>query len=381
MTDIPVRPELIVWARNHRGLTQEAAAEKLSVSVEELAALEAGEKTPNLTFFKRLSARLRIPGGALLRQSPPDVPPAPADFRTIEGRDPSLGFETRLAISYARTIAANYLELLEHELTDRMPDLPTLSLSQNPEDAGEAERTRIGVSSSQQIGWTSDQGFRNWRTIIESAGTLVLLKNFPLEDCKGFTIFDDVNAPVIVISKEERLDVARTFTLVHEYAHILLRQPGLSDHDDRNPVEAFCNRFAAAFLMPRETIRQLLGSLPNAPVDWAIDDVRTFARRLKVSQQALALRFESIGIAPAGFFNRVRQLQGRVRPSRPQSGGNYVNTQVNELGDAFTSAVLRAESNELIRPTEASEMLDIRPVHFERIRDQIDNQRARVGTG
>lgn len=381
MTDIPMRPELIIWAREHRGLTQGEAAEKLSMPVADLAALEHGEKSPNLTFFKKLSSRLKIPGGSLLRQTPPDVPPLPTDFRTIEGRPPTVGFETRLAVSYARTISENIRELVDEELTDPTPVLPRLHLNQNPEEAGEAERARLNVGAVQQLSWTRNQAFRNWRTIIEAAGTFVLLKNFPLDDCKGFTIFEYRGAPILVISKKERLDVARIFTLMHEYAHLLLREPGLSDHNDRNPVEAFCNKFGAAFLMPRNIIRDLIGEWPNEPQEWDLDDIRNWADRLKVSQQSLALRFENLGIAPAGYYNAYRARQGRAAPPPEQGGGNYVNTQVNELGDRFSYSVLQAEQRAHIAPVEAADMLDIRPVHFDNIRRQIENQHNRVGVG
>jgi len=381
MTDIPIRPELIAWAREHRGLTKQEAADKLSMSFDEFSDLENGIKSPNLSFFKRLSSRLKIPGGTLLRQILPNVPPLLTDFRTLDGRPPEIGFETRLAISYARTISENIKELVESEIANPPPRLPRLNLTQSPEEAGEAERDRLNVSAVQQIGWAANQAFKNWRTVIESAGVFVLIKNFPKEDCKGFTIFDDRVAPIITISKKERLDVARTFTIVHEYAHLLLREPGFSDLDDRNPVEAFCNKFAAAFLMPRDTIRQLIGVWPNSAKNWQMDDIRNWARRLKVSQQALALRFESIGIAPVGFYQLIRAQQGIAPAPRQQTGGDYVNTQINELGDRFARSVLDAAKREGIKPVEASDILDIRPIHFDRIRRQIENQAMRVGIG
>src|SRR5690606_22504959 len=153
-----------------------------------------------------------------------------------------------------------------------------------------------------------------------------------LDDCRGFTIYDDRNAPIIVVNKTEDYDPARTFTLIHEYCHLLLREPGISDQDDRNPVEAFCNRFASAFLMPRAILRELLPNWPNQPVEWDFDDIVSWSARLKVSQQALALRLESLGIAPVGYYQRLREQQRR-RNVRRSEGGDYVNTQINELGD------------------------------------------------
>lgn len=50
MTDVPVKPELVVWAREHRGLNQEQLAEKLGYSLEDVIAIEGGQKTVNLIF-------------------------------------------------------------------------------------------------------------------------------------------------------------------------------------------------------------------------------------------------------------------------------------------------------------------------------------------
>ena len=382
MTDVPILPDLIVWAREHRGLTQEELADKLSWPLDDLVAIELGTKIPNLTFFKRLSSRLRIPGGSLLRQTRPNVPEMPMDFRTLDGRPPEVGFETLLAVNFARTVSENIQELVENELATPVPVLPRLSYRQNnAEECGEAERQRLRITAVAQLGWTGNQAFRNWRTVIENSGTFVTIKNFPLADCKGFTIYDHRNAPIIVISKHERMNVARTFTLVHEYAHLLLREPGFSDHDDRNPIEAWCNQFAAAFLMPRDTIRQLVGAWPNQPNEWTLDEIRNWARRLKVSQQALALRFEGLGLAPVGFFARIRAQQGQAQRAKTSEGGNYVNTQINELGDRFAKTVLAAERADRIQVAEASEILAIRAIYFDRVRQQIADQDMRVGVG
>jgi transcriptional regulator with XRE-family HTH domain len=109
MTDIPIKPDLITWAREHRGLSQEQAADKLGMTVNDFADLERGTKTPNLEFFKRLSSRLKIPSGTLLRQTRPNVRPLPTDFRTIEGREPE---------RYPKTFKSWWRMRLPHHLHD-----------------------------------------------------------------------------------------------------------------------------------------------------------------------------------------------------------------------------------------------------------------------
>ena len=176
-----------------------------------------------------------------------------------------------------------------------------------------------------------------------------------MEDCKGFTLFDSPDAPVVVVSKKDPLEVGRIFTLIHEYGHLLLMQPDFSDLNDRNPVEAFCNRFAAGFLMPRTIIQQLLGEWPNSPREWDPDYIRDWANELNVSQQSLALRFEQLELAPKGFFARFRGQQHHRGPDRRKStGGNNVSTHVNELGDRFTRTILAAEEDDKILSTEAA---------------------------
>lgn len=302
----------------------------------------------------------------------------PMDFRTVEGREATLGFDVRLAISHAYTIEQNILELVDADAAPPTPVLPHIGLRENASEAGERERRRLGIGGVTQLAWPSDEAFRNWRTIIEGTGVYVLLKKWDRSDCLGFTIYRDRNAPIIVINKADEYEPVRTFTLIHEYAHLLLRQPGISDQNDANPVEAYCNRFAGGFLMPRAVLAEILPYWPERPVEWTLDQIREWARRLKVSQQALALRLEQLGVAPQGYYERLVEMQ-RLRPRTP--GGNYNNTQVNELGDRFTSTVLSAENQRLITRSEAAEILDLAPRYFDGVREQIGRQLARVGAG
>lgn len=377
MAVIAINPDLIRWAREYRGLDEAAAAKKLGIPTEDWMLYELGQKKLNLTIFKKLSDRFRIPRATLLRQRRPEMPPAPIDYRTLEGRPAALSFDARLAVSYGDAIEQNILELVEANAAPAGPVLPELRMAQDPSEAGERERRRIGVSGVTQLGWKRDEAFRNWRSLIESVGVYVVLQKFPLEDCRGFTIYRERNAPIIVINKADEFEPARTFTLLHEYAHLLLRRPGLSDQKNGNPVEFFCNQFAAAFLMPRAILVDLVSIWPAGPVDWDFEQIAYLAQRLKVSQQALALRLEALGVAPEGLFRRLVAQQRRVKRKTP--GGDYVNTHVNELGDRFTATVLSAEGGNTITKAEAADILDLSPRHFERVRVQIAAQRDRMG--
>lgn len=369
MTVMPVAPDLIIWAREHRGLDQHEAAELFGITAAELDQLEKGGKPVHVGMFRKISAALRIPQATLLRRTRPNLQPMPRDFRSIAGGGAVVGLQTRFAIDYARTIANNVLELVESGIGPATPVLPHLTRIEDAAEAGERERERLGVPVVNQIAWQAADAFNNWRAIIERTGCYVLLQKFDLKECRGFALYDNQNTPIVMISKADEFEPARTFTLIHEYCHLLLREPGISDQNHENPVEAFCNRFAGAFLIPRAALRVVLPFMPTKPVEWERNDIREWARQLKVSQQALALRLEDIGLAPAGFFNRIVSGQQKLAKQR-DTGGNYVNSNAFEMGNRYALAVLNAEARGEIGKSEAAEMTMLAPQHFEKVRTQ-----------
>lgn len=75
-------------------------------------------------------------------------------------------------------------------------------------------------------------------------------------EMRGFSISGDV-LPVVVLNGGDP-PRGRIFTLMHEFAHVLLSAAGVCDVLPRrairapaDEVEVFCNRVAAAILMPR----------------------------------------------------------------------------------------------------------------------------------
>ena len=372
MAVMPVTPDLLVWAREHRGLEIAEAAKRLGIAASELEAYEAGRPL-HLGRFRKIAAGYRIPHATLLRRTRPKVPPMPRDFRSMGGRGARIGLQTRFAIDYARTIANNVLELVEHGVGPDTPSLPRIVRTEDAAEAGERERERLGIPVLNQLAWSAKDAFNNWRAIIERAGCYVLIQKFDLEECKGFTLFENANTPIIMISKAEEYDPPKIFTLIHEYCHLLLREPGISDQNRENPVEAFCNTFAGAFLLPRVALRAVLPSWPLEPVEWNRNDIREWAKQLKVSQQVLALRLEDIGVAPTGFFDRIVAGQKKTERQKAKSG-NYVTSQAFEMGNRYVLAILSAAARGDIGRSEAAEMTQLAPQHFAKVLKQADTR-------
>ena len=371
MAEIPVSGAVLAWARKFRGLSPDEAADAIGISRAELDELEGGVRRPSLTKFEKIATVYKLPLATLFRRTPPPEPPDLADFRTFESAPPRTSFDFRVALSNVRSLQATLRVLRYDDENFYRAALRQYDLGRDPFEQAEAERQAIRVTIQRQLDWNTGDGFRRWRAIIERLGISVYLQKFDLTDCRGCALLEDGLTPAILINKAEESENARAFTLIHEYAHLLVRRPGISDLNRRNPIEAWCNRFAAGFLMPVAALRRVLPTWPKKLQNWDDEVIRQAARKLKVSAQALAIRLEELGIAPAGMSRRFVVI---VKPTKPGKV-SYVTKHLSEIGGRYTASVISALDREIIDAVHASEALALKPTSLDDARAYVDRQR------
>ena len=132
---------------------------------------------------------------------------------------------------------------------------------------------------------------------------------------------------------------ARIFTLLHEYAHLLLRTSGISDQNRHVPIQRWCNQFAANFLMPAdEFLKQYALEFPGGgpPSD---HQVTIMAARFKASKSATAIRFEELNLAPRGFYDGLSALWGAPKPKvrRGTSIHNQIDKELGRLAQPMSA--------------------------------------------
>lgn len=353
-TTVLIQPEPLRWARKLRFLSLEEAADRIGVEAAELSRWEATGAELSLTRFENVASSLRIPASVLFSPSAPSAPSLPEDFRTFLGVPPKHSFDFSVAFSRATDKARNLLSLLERT-GEELPKLPLYGQTIDPESLAIKERERLGLDPLASLSWSPGRSFHHCRAIIEDAGVPIFQERFPEEDCRGFTFYYEGLGPVIVVNRNETFGAAKAFTVLHEYCHALRREYSLSDESPRNPREAYCNKFAAAFLMPRKLIQNLFGPVPNQPNSEIRSRIKYAAGRMKVSQQALAIRLEEIGYAPSGFAREFSRYQGFM-PSRARKGGNATNTLFSDIGGKFASVAAEASNEGLVSLRELSEL-------------------------
>ena len=110
-----------------------------------------------------------------------------------------------------------------------------------------------------------------------------------------------LSVPVIMIAKGAWAERKR-FSLAHELAHQIL------DVAESVDAEKVANRFAGAFLVPGEVLRQEIG---QRRTEISLGELRMLKRRYGVSLQALTYRCKDLGIINRTLYRELFDLYDR----------------------------------------------------------------------
>lgn len=375
---IDVDPVLVRWARESAGLSVQAASKKVGVkpSKFELWETPGVPHRPTATQLERLADAVKRPVATFFLPEPPAEPPLPADFRRPpEAKSPTaLSYAARLAIRRARRLQAIFADLIV-DAGERVPRIE-VSRTRPAADAARAAREVLGIPIEQQGKWRdAEVALKAWRSRLEDLGLLVFQLAMPKEEVSGFSLSD--TAPAIVLNKKDHHS-RRCFTLFHEWAHLLLGEPGLcfleegrAEGTDES-VEVFCNAFAGSLLVPMDALRRLaLSSERRGSLEDAVEEG---VRRFAVSRYVILRRLLTANIVNheshrrlVAKWDRDRHEQER-KPRAKQKGGPapHVKT-VSELGPGFVSRVLRAHERGLVSDLEIADYFALKLRHLEKV--------------
>ncbi len=385
MVDVPVNGDVLKWARELRGYSEDDAAELLGIEVAGIQSLESGQTKPNLGELKSMASKYDIALASLLMPAPLVVTKrVTPDHRTFDGVAP-----TKLSRKLQKVLdeVDETIELLiDLQLTSMgsLParrQLPHVHRRTPAARVAADERARIGPSVAVQMNCQTDrEAFLRFRSAIEAQGVFVHVINFGETDhCRGVSIIDDREIPFIIINGFEDSYRAKSFSLLHEYAHILLRNGGLSDENHSSAIEKYCNEFAAYFLLPRDEFLRQFEALAgtNEASEWHVSRLATIFR---VSQSAVALQLEELGRARPGFYNRLRSLwSSRPKQKKGQARATHVEKLANRLGIGFITTVTTAQERGFIDKADVFELTKAKPQYVQSLLQEVNARQAAYG--
>jgi Zn-dependent peptidase ImmA (M78 family)/transcriptional regulator with XRE-family HTH domain len=381
-----INPDILSWARETAGLDLEMAARKIVLNAargmsgaERLAAIEAGDVVPSAALLRRMADKYHRPILTFYLPKVPAPPQLGQDFRTL----PAPGDQSNILLAtLLRDVKAR--QALVRETLEDDDDALEVEL------VGSAKGIRDAAGLSAAIARAIDfdraayrahakgeEAFAYLRTLVEAKGVFVLLAG----DCghwstaievgifRGFAIADRL-APFIVINDQDAKS-AWAFTLLHELAHLLIGETGVSGGTPAAGLEQLCNDAAAGVLVDRAEVVDLRRLLREGDGD--INVIGVFADQARISQSMVAYQLFRVGVIDERRWTELRNTfrnlwvtqkdRERERNRGKDGGPNWYVVRRHRLGSAILAVARQGMADGSLTPTRAARMLGVKPMN------------------
>ncbi len=171
------------------------------------------------------------------------------------------------------------------------------------------------------------------------------------------------NQPIIVISAKWPGDRQR-FNLAHELGHYVLNNRLSSKIDE----EQACNRFAGAFLFPREAVFQSIGKERKA-IEW--QELILLKEQFQLSMGAICHRLKDLGVIQESYYQSL-MIRFRQKGWHRKEPGLEIPP---EKAHTFTQMLFHALGEEYIGESKAAELLSCSITQLKALR-QVQNSNA-----
>ena len=301
-----LNPQMVILARQSRGLTQSELASQMQVGQGTVSKMEAGLAHPTKDELERLATTLCYPMHFFTQK------------RRVIGAGINELFHRKHVVVSARKLnkvhacAAIRIMNIEDLLRSyeyckpEMPILPIEDFEANPEKIARTVRAMLQLPPGPIVSMTE---------VIEENGGIIIKMDIGTRHIAGFSRRGD-NLPPVFFLNQDLLSDRWRWTLAHELGHMVMHtEPSNKDIEDE------ANRFAGEFLAPAHELKPQLWEL-------SMDKLAGLKRYWKISIQALLMRAKQLGIiedwkqrqmfmklSKAGF--RLREPEELDPPAEP----------------------------------------------------------------
>ena len=340
-THVAVTQSVLAWALQRAERSYEETVKKFPTFGDWLS----GDCLPSLRELEKFASFTHVSLGALIMPEPPDETLPIADMRTRESMVIERPSGNLLdTIDRYQQFQDWYHDYAREQGAEKLSFLGSASVQDSPRVIARRVRSLL------QLDHVSATGTQQWRhdivAALEGVGVLVMrsgvvgasnTRKLSTREFRGFSLYDDI-APLVFVNVADEPYSAQNFTLLHEFAHLLLGHSALSGGDrllGGTGEEAWCNRVAACVLLPDEALTAFNEAT-------TVQDYRALARRFGVSAEVVLHRLHG---ARRIDEERYSELLEAVRADyggekRRSGGGNYYNTLTARLGRSFATAIV-----------------------------------------
>ena len=390
-----INPAILEWARETAGLELEEAVGRLGFikateeesAAQRLLSFESGERKPTRNQLLKFATVYRRPLLTFYMKQPPARGDRGEDFRQTASRLPRR--ENSLLDALLRDIHARQemvRSLIEdEEETRELPFVGSAKIDQGADTVAASIAATLQFTHRNRASRRGDADalFETLRERAESVGVFVLLAGdlgsyhtaLGPEVFRGFAIADRI-APFVIINNQDAR-AARSFTLLHELAHVWLDTSGVSGAPSpetptslRDRIERFCNDVAGEFLLPAVALRTRTEKPIAGNKESAAEFIRVLSDEWSVSEPMAAYRLNRTGLVETRIYRElvadyaVRWQRHRQRQrEQNRNDGSGPNRHVvirSRLGHALLDVARRNLRENTLTHTKAAKLLGVK---------------------
>lgn len=271
-----VNSERITFARTRRRWSKTKLAEALGVTGRSIHNYESGVTAPDSNTLAEMARLLNFPQQFFFANGPmPSIGEHAASFRALSKMTAAM----RTCAINAGAMAFQINDWIERRFDLPELDLPDLS-DLDPSEAAATLRQMWGLGHGP---------INNMVHLLESKGIRVFSLAEESRDVDAFCTWHE-GRPFVFLNTAKTAERSR-FDAAHELGHLVRDVYSMRHNKEQAPdVERNANAFAAAFLMPEQSLAS------TRPAHCTFAAMRTAKRYWKVSLSSLAYRYRSMGL-------------------------------------------------------------------------------------
>ena len=383
-TTIRINSDVLKWIIRNSGWDAKELSEKTNIRAESITKWETRTTPIRVKDLQVIAKAIDRPLSTMLLPKPP-MEKDLTDYRKVGGNSGrKMDKKTLTAIRNAKYVQSNARDLLELRSEGVLPDIHTRTLDDDPEEVAKMERKVLGWDTEKRHPEESIDKFisRMYQTLkdnIESLNIFVMQASVPLSDARGFTLTGGYPRVILVNSTDKARP--KLFTLLHEYAHLLLKTDGIcmthsedfkwTEGQDTS-VERWCNTFAGAVIMPKE---EFIEKFESADARHDPDRVvLSMSSKFYTSKTAAVIRIINLlgnDHRRKKYIKCYTEIASRPISVASRGGGgdgrNMAKECVNRNGKKYVRIVSDSRERDLINTSDMIKYLSLKTKYFERL--------------
>ncbi|MBS1574692.1 MAG: XRE family transcriptional regulator [Bacteroidetes bacterium] len=274
MTQATINPQMILLAREARGMSQSDLAERLNSYKASVSRLEHGDGPVDEHTLIALAEATHYPPHFFMQKG--EILPVNLSYRKRK----QVPAKLLTPIEAQMNIIRNHVQLIINGLGNTDITLPVFEVTEkhSPEQ----------IANLVRKSWRVPAGpIENLSRLMEDKGILISSFDFATDRVDSRSMLTDNNQPIIFLNRNLLGDRQR-FSLAFELGHLIMHTYCTVAHDRDINHEA--NLFAAEFLMPAKDI------LPDYKDGITLSLLGELKRKWKVSMISLLYRADDLGL-------------------------------------------------------------------------------------